>query len=150
MTNQKQASYAIAMAQLNIERKTAKKSINHIESLLVQTPANQALVETLAELYLSNENYKQARTLLLENIHMTEYSPYLLKLLSEAQEGAGFPSEVYETEANYLLAMGDLSGARVQYQHALNVYTEDPYSRARVNSQISKIRNFLRQRSLRH
>ncbi|MCW8997608.1 MAG: hypothetical protein OQK04_02670, partial [Kangiellaceae bacterium] len=97
-----------------------------------------------------NNEHAKARELLLENIHMTEYAPYLLKLLSEAQEGSGYKSEVFETEGNFLLAMGDLTGARIQFEQALNVHTEDPYARARLNSQIAKIKEFARQRSLRH
>lgn len=149
-SNAKQSSYAIALAQLDIERKSPATSIPVIEKLLVQSPGNQALVETLAELYLANSQYNQARELLLSNIHMTEYAPYLLKLLAEAQEGSGHRSEVFETEGNFLLAMGDLGGARLQFEQALNVHTDDPYARSRINSQINKIREYLRQRSLRN
>ncbi|WP_210330301.1 M48 family metallopeptidase [Aliikangiella sp. G2MR2-5] len=145
-----QPSYTIALAQLDIERKTPEKSIKKIEQLLIQSPGNQALVETLAELYLAAEQFSKARELLLANIHMTEYAPYLLKLLSEAQDGSGHPSEVFETEGNYLLAMGDLVGARIQFEQALNVHTDDPYARARINSHLTKIKEFIRQRSLRH
>jgi beta-barrel assembly-enhancing protease len=145
-----QASYAIALAKLNIARETPEQSIPTIEKLLLQSPGNQALVESLAELYISDSQYANARELLLTNIHMTEFAPYLLKLLSEAQDGAGFKAEVYETEGNYLLAMGDLIGARTQFDQALNLHTEDPYARARINAQISRIKEFLRQRSLRH
>lgn len=150
MSNIKQPSYAIALAQLDIERKTAKNSINMIRTLLEQSPSSLALVETLAELYIVNSDYKRARSLLLENIHMTDNAPYLYKLLSEAQEGSGHVSEVYETEGNFLLAMGDLSGARLQFEQALNLHTDDPYARSRINSQINKIKEYLRQRSLRH
>ncbi|TQV85789.1 M48 family metalloprotease [Aliikangiella coralliicola] len=146
----KQPSYAIALAQLDIERNSPANSIKLIESLLVQSPGNQALVETLAELYLAKSDYVKGRELLLANIHMTEYAPYLLKLLAEAQEGSGHQSEVYETEGNFLLAMGDLTGARIQFEQALNVHTEDPYARARLNSQLNRINEFIRQRSLRH
>ncbi|WP_444994169.1 M48 family metalloprotease [Aliikangiella sp. IMCC44359] len=146
----KEPAYAIAIAQLDIERNTPKKSISIIKDMLVQTPGNLALVETLAELYLIDSDFIKARELLLENIHMTEYAPYLLKLLSEAQEGSGHKSEVYETEGNYLLAMGDLGGARIQFEQALNIHTEDPYARARINAQINRIREYIRQRSLRH
>jgi predicted Zn-dependent protease len=148
-SNNKQSSYAIALAQLNIERETPIQSIKTIQEMLIQSPGNQALVETLAELYIAESDYAAARELLLENIHMTEYAPYLLKLLSEAQDGSGHRSEVFETEGNYLLAMGDLAGARMQFEQALNLHTEDPYSRARINSQINNIKEYLRQRSLR-
>ncbi|TQV77492.1 M48 family metallopeptidase [Aliikangiella marina] len=146
----KQSSYAIALAQLNIERKMPSKSVPVIEKMLLQSPGNQALVETLAELYLANNQFEEARELLLSNVHMTEYAPYLLKLLAEAQEGSGRRSEVYETEGNFLLAMGDLGGARLQFEQALNVHTDDPYARSRINSQINRIREYLRQRSLRN
>ena len=149
-SNAKQPSYAIALAQLDIERNTPTKSIDIIKKLLVQSPGNLALVETLAELYLASSDYAEARTLLLENIHMTDYAPYLLKLLSEAQEGSGHRSEVFETEGNFLLAMGDLGGARIQFEQALNIHTDDPYARSRINSQINRIREYIRQRSLRH
>lgn len=145
----KQPSYALALAQLDIERKTPEKSIETIRSLLAHSPSNQALVETLAELLLADRKFKQARELLLENIHMTAYAPYLLKLLAEAQEGSGLKSEVFETEGNYLLAMGDLGGARVQFEQALNIHTDDPYARTRINAQINRIREYIRQRSLR-
>lgn len=149
-SDHKQPSYSIALAQLNIERKTPKKSINTIEKLLVKSPGNLALVETLAELHLANENFTLARELLLKNIHMTEYVPYMLKLLSEAQEGSGHSSEVFETEGNFLLAMGDLGGARIQFEQALNIHTEDPHARSRINAQINRIIEYTRQRSLRH
>lgn len=149
-SDSKQPSYAIALAQLDIERKTPKRSIARINDLLFKSPGNQALVETLSELYMANDQYSDARELLLSNIHMTEYAPYLLKLLAEAQEGSGHRAEVYETEGNFLLAMGDLTGARIQFEQALNLHTEDPYSRARINSQIQKIKEYIRQRSLRH
>lgn len=148
-SDSKQPSYAIALAQLDIERKSPKNSIDTITRFLAQSPGNQALVETLAELYIADSNYLKARELLLENIHMTEYAPYMLKLLSEAQDGSGFKSEVFETEGNFLLAMGDLGGARIQFEQALNVHTDDPYARARINSQINRIREYIRQRSLR-
>ena len=144
-----QPSYAIALAQLDIERKTPQKSLQNIQSLLIQSPGNQALVETLAELFLANQDYAQARELLLKNIHMTEFAPYMYKLLSEAQDGAGFKSEVFESEGNFLLSMGDLGGARIQFEQALNYTTEDPYARSRLNSQINQIKEFSRQRSLR-
>ncbi len=148
-SDQKQASYAIALAQLDIERQTPMDSISTIEALLIQSPGNQALVEILAKLLLANNEHKKARKFLLENIHMTQNSPYMLKLLSEAQNGAGFKSETYETEGNYLLAMGELGGARIQFEQALSYTTEDPYSRTRINAQINRIKEFLRQRSLR-
>lgn len=146
----KRPSYAIALAQLDIERKTPHKSIAVIQSLLIQSPGNQALVETLAALLLANKNYEQARELLLSNIHMTSYAPYLLKQLADAQENSGHDSEAYETEGNYLLAMGDLNGARGLFEQALNIHTKDPYARTRINSQINQIKEFLYQRSLRH
>ena len=149
-SDNKQASYAVALAQLNIERETPESSIKEIKTFLVQSPGNQALVETLAELLLAQGSFVEAREILLENIHMTKYAPYLLKLLSEAQEGSGHKSEVYETEGNFLLAMGDLSGARMQFEQALNSQTEDPYARARINAQINEIRQTIKQRSLRH
>ena len=145
-----QPSYAIALAQLDIERKTPKNSIKIIRDMLAKSPGNQALVETLAELYMASDQYAEARELLLANVHMTEFAPYLLKLLAEAQDGSGHKSEVYETEGNYLLAMGDLIGARIQFEQALNLHTEDPYSRSRINAQIQQIKEFIRQRSLRH
>ncbi len=146
----KQPSFAIAEAQLNIHRETPEKSVATIQQMLVNSPTNLALVETLSELYIANKQHKEARKLLLENIHMTENTPYLYKLLSEAQEGSGHRSEVYETEGNYLLQMGDLGGARIQFEQALNVHTDDPYARARINAQINRIKEYLRQRSLRH
>ena len=149
-SNTKQASYAIALAQLDIERKSPASSIPVIKKMLLQSPGNQALVETLAELHIANNQYDEARELLLGNVHMTEYAPYLLKLLAEAQEGSGRRSEVYETEGNFLLAMGDLGGARLQFEQALDVHTDDPYARSRINSQINRIREYLRQRSLRN
>lgn len=148
-SNPKQASYAIALAQLDIERKTPAKSIDTIRALLSRSPSSQALVETLAELYLANAQFSEARELLLGNIHMTEYAPYLLKLLAEAQDGSGQKSEVFETEGNYLLAVGDLGGARLQFEQALNIHTDDPYARSRINAQINRIREYIRQRSLR-
>ncbi len=149
-TDPTQASYAIALAKLNVERKTPNQSIPTIKQLLAQSPTNQALVEALAQLYMADNNFAEARDLLLANVHMTEHAPYLLKLLAEAQEGAGYRAEVYETEGNYLLSMGDLTGARIQFEQALNFHTDDPYSRSRINSQIQRIREFIRQRSLRH
>ncbi|MGX5201846.1 beta-barrel assembly-enhancing protease [Aliikangiella sp. IMCC44632] len=145
----KQASYAIALAQLNLQTETPHKSIPTIKSLLSHTPTSHALVETLAQLYMANDEHDKARKLLLENIHMASNAPHLLKHLSEAQLGSGHHSEVYETEGNYLLAMGDLGGARIQFEQALNIHTNDPYARARINAQINKIREYLRQRSLR-
>ena len=145
-----QSSYTIALAELDIERKTPAKSILAIRGLLTKSPGNQALVEILARLFLANNNYAEARTLLLENIHMAEYAPFLLKLLSQAQDGAGFKSEVFETEGNFLLAMGNLSGARAQFEQALNLHTDDPYARTRINAQINEIKEYIRQRSLRH
>lgn len=150
LSDNHQASYAIAMAQLDIERKTPAKSIQPIRAMLTQSPGNQALVETLAELLLANTDYVEARELLLQHIHLSEKVPYMLKLLAEAQQGSGHNSEVYETEGNFLLAMGDLGGARIQFEQALNIYTEDPYARSRVNAQINKIKEYIRQRSLRH
>ena len=46
--------------------------------------------------------------------------------------------------------MGDLAGARIQFEQALNLHTEDPYARARINAQINNIKEYIRQRSLRH
>lgn len=145
----KQPSYAIALAQLDIERKTPASSLKRIKDLLFKTPGNQALVETLAKLLLADSQFAEARQLLLEHIHMTEYAPFMLKLLSEAQRGSGHHSEVYETEGNFLLAMGDLGGARIQFEQAINLQTEDPYARARINAQISRIKEYLHQRRLR-
>ena len=79
---------------------------------------------------------------------MTTFAPHLFKLLSKAQEDSGFQSEVYETEGNFLLSVGDLSGARNQYYQALNVHTEDPYARERINAQLRLIKEYLYKRSL--
>lgn len=150
LANYQQPSYQIALANLNVERRTPEKSIESINRLLAKSPGNQALVETLAALYLANKQFVEARELLLKNIHMTEFAPYLLKQLAKAQEGAGFHSEVFESEGNFLLAVGDLAGARSQFEQALNIHTEDPYARARLNAQILKIKNLITQRALRH
>ena len=49
-----------------------------------------------------------------------------------------------------MLSMGDLVGARNQFYQALNVQTEDPYARQRINAQLARIKEFLYKRSLRH
>ncbi len=149
LSDYKQPAYAIALAQLDIERKTPGHSIKTIRNLLNNSPGNLALVETLAELYNANTDFSDSRDLLLKNIHMTTYAPYLYKLLSIAQEGAGYKSEVYETEGNYLLTMGDLSGAKIKFEQAINIQTDDPYARARINAQLSNINEYIKQRRLR-
>jgi len=146
--NPNQTSYAIALAELDIEQKTPKRSLKIIADFLEKIPGNLALVETKAKLLLEDSAPAEARELLLENIHMTTFAPHLYKLLSKAQEESGNISEVYETEGNYLVSMGDLSGARNQYYQALNVHTEDPYARERINSQIRLIKEFMYKRSL--
>ena len=151
MTNSPtQTSYAIAMAELNITKKTPKLSLPIITDFLDKIPGNLALIEMNTKLLLANNQAKEARELVLENIHMTLQAPYLLKLLAQAQEQSGHHSEVFETEGNYLLSMGDLIGARNQYYQALNIQTEDPYARQRINSQLARIKEFLYKRSLRH
>ncbi|MGB0496491.1 MAG: M48 family metalloprotease [Kangiellaceae bacterium] len=146
----KQTTYAIALAELDIEKGTPQRSLPIIKDFLDKIPGNLALIEMSAKLLIANNQAKEARELLLENIHMTIQAPYLLKHLSQAQELSGHHSEVFETEGNYLLAMGDLIGARNQYYQALNVQTEDPYARQRINSQLARIKEFLYKRSLRH
>jgi len=145
-----QTSYAIALAELDIELKTPTRSLSIIETLLDKIPGNLALVEMNAKLLLAAGKPAQARELLLENIHMTSFAPHLFKILSTAQEESGHPSEVFETEGNFLLSVGDLAGARNQYYQALNVHTEDPYARERINSQLRLIKEYLYKRSLRH
>jgi predicted Zn-dependent protease len=140
------AAYSIALAEVNQALGFEKRSIRMILSLLEQTPNYLPLIETLANLYLSNKQPKKARELLLMHIHRTLEAPYLLKLLAQAQEGSGHHSEVFETEGNYLLAMGDFMGARVQFYQALNVKTNDPYAKKRVNAQLSRIKEFLYKR----
>ncbi len=81
---------------------------------------------------------------------MTTFAPHRFKLLSMAQEESGHKSEVYETEGNYLLSVGDLAGARNQYYQALNAHTEYPYARERINAQLRRIKEYLYKRSLRH
>ena len=145
-----QTSYAIAMAELNIIKGTPKRSLPIIQEFLDKIPGNLALIEMNTKLLLANNQAEKARELILENIHMTLQAPYLLKLLSKAQEQSGHNSEVFETEGNYLLSIGDLIGARNQYYQALNTQTEDPYARQRINSQLARIKEFLYKRSLRH
>ena len=145
-----QTSYAIALAELDIERQKPKSSLNIISNFLDKIPGNLALVEMKAKLLLADKQPAAARELLLENVHMTSFAPHLYKLLAKAQEESGNISEVYETEGNYLLSMGDLSGARNQYYQALNVHTDDPYARARINSQLHLIKEYMYKRSLQH
>jgi predicted Zn-dependent protease len=144
-----QASYAIALAQLDIKRKTPEKSIDRIHQLLEKSPGNLALVDSLAELLIAAEKNSEARELLLKNIHMAKHAPKLYKLLSSAQEAAGYQLEAFESEGNYLLAMGDLDGAINKFEQALNKQTKDPYARQRINAQINDIKNVMHQRSLR-
>ena len=148
--NPTQTSYAIALAELDIIKDTPARSLPIIEDFLDKIPGNLALVEMNAKLLLADQKPKKARELLLENIHMTAFAPHLYKLLAKAQEEAGYHSEVFETEGNFLLSFGDLSGARNQYYQALNVHTEDPYARERINSQLRLIKEFLYKRSLRN
>jgi len=150
MRNPDEPSFAIAQAKLNIEKKEPKRSIPTIKEFLATSPGNLALVEIYAELLLADNQGKQARQFLLENIHMTDYAPHLYKLLSAAQSMAGYKAEVYETEGNYLLTMGDLKGAKAQFQLALNFHTDDPYARARITASLNRIDEYLRERSLRH
>ncbi len=145
-----QTSYAIALAELDIQNKTPKRSLKIISDFLEKIPGNLALVESKAKLLLANSQAAEARELLLENIHMTTFAPHLFKLLSMAQEESGHKSEVYETEGNYLLSVGDLAGARNQYYQALNAHTEDPYARERITAQLRRIKEYLYKRSLRH
>lgn len=144
-----QTSYAIALAELDIEKKKPKRSLAIIKDFLNKIPGNLALVEMKAKLLLSADKPAEARKLILENIHMTSFAPHLYKLLSRAQEESGFRSEVYETEGNYLISVGDLGGARNQYYQALNAHTEDPYARERINAQLRLIKEYLYKRSLR-
>lgn len=144
-----QTSYAIALAQLDIENQTPKRSLPIIKDFLDKIPSNLALVEMNAKLLMADNQPAKAREAILENIHMTHFAPHLFKLLSQAQEEAGFFSEVYETEGNYLVSVGDLNGARNQYYQALNSHTEDPYARERINSQLRLIKEYLYKRSLR-
>jgi len=146
--NPGQTSFVIALAELDIIKQTPERSLPIVEKFLDRIPGNLALVEMNAKLLLAVEKPKKARELLLENVHMTSFAPHLFKLLARAQEEAGYFSEVYETEGNYLLSFGDLSGARNQYHQALNAHTEDPYARERINSQLRRIKEFLYKRSL--
>ncbi len=143
-----QTSYAIALAELDLKKKSPKRSLGIIEDFLDKIPGNLALVEMMAKLYLADNQAEKARDLLLENIHMTSFAPKLYKLLARAQEKAGYLAEVYETEGNYLISMGDLKGARNQYYLALNAHTEDPYARERINAQLRLIKEYLYKRSL--
>jgi len=143
-----QTSYAIALAELDMKKHRPKRSLKVIADFLDKIPGNLALVETMANLLLADNQAKPARELLLENIHMTRFSPKLYKILARAQEMAGYPAEVYETEGNYMISMGDLSGARNQYYLALNEHTDDPYARERINAQLRLIKEFLYKRSL--
>jgi len=143
-----QTSYAIALAEIDIAKNRPQRSLAIIEELLDKIPGNLALVEMNAKLLLSAQKPAEARELILENIHMTSFAPYLYKLLSKAQEESGHPSEVFETEGNYLLSFGDLNGARNQYYQALNIHTEDPYARERINAQLRLIKEYLYKRSL--
>lgn len=143
-----QTSYAIAMAELDIIKKQPSRSLPIIQNFLEKIPGNLALVEMNAKLLLAAQKPAEARNLLLENIHMTTFAPHLFKLLSKAQEESGYQSEVYETEGNFLLSVGDLNGARNQYYQALNVHTEDPYARERINAQLRLIKEYLYKRSL--
>ncbi len=145
-----QTSYALALAELDIQNNTPQRSLSIISDFLDRIPGNLALVESKAKLLLANSQAAEARELLLENVHMTSFAPHLFKLLSRAQEESGHKSEVYETEGNYLLSVGDLAGARNQYYQALNAHTEDPYARERINSQLRRIKEYLYKRSLRH
>ena len=146
--NPGQTSYAIALAEVDIINKQPERSLSVIQNFLDKIPGNLALVEMNAKLLLAAEKPAEARNLLLENIHMTTFAPHLFKLLSKAQEDSGYQSEVYETEGSFLLSVGDLSGARNQYYQALNVHTEDPYARERINSQLRLIKEYLYKRSL--
>jgi predicted Zn-dependent protease len=145
-----QTTYAIALAELDIINRTPKRSLSVIKDFLDKIPGNLALIEINTKLLLANNQAIEARDLLLENIHMTLQAPYLLKLLSQAQEESGHDSEVFETEGNYLLSTGDLIGARNQFYQALNIQTEDPYARQRINAQLARIKEFLYKRSLLH
>ncbi len=145
-----QTAFALALAELDIQNKTPERSLKIVGNFLEQIPGNLALVESKAKLLLANAQADKARELLLENIHMTNFAPHLYKLLSRAQEESGHRSEVYETEGNYLLSVGDLAGARNQYYQALNVHTDDPYARERINAQLRRIKEYLYKRSLRH
>lgn len=145
-----QTSFAIALAELDIENKNTGRSLAIIGDFLDKIPGNLALVESKTKLLMAAEQPDKARDLLLENIHMTSFAPHLFKLLSKAQEDSGHRSEVYETEGNYLLSVGDLAGARNQYYQALNAHTEDPYARERINSQLRRIKEYLYKRSLRN
>lgn len=142
-----QPSYTLALAELDIQRDTAKNSIANVEKMLKKSPGNLALVETLGKLYISNKSYAQARELLLRNIHMTTHAPYLLKLLSTAQENSGHMAEAYETRGNYLLAMGNIQGAMEQYEKALNSRTDDPYARQRINAILNDIDQVIKTRN---
>ncbi len=144
----KQTSYAIALAELDIMQNKAKRSLPIIEKFLSQIPGNLALVEINAKLLLETNQPLKARSLLLENIHMTRFAPHLFKLLSQAQQKAGFLAEVFESEGNYLVSIGDLNGATNQYYHALNAHTEDPYARERINAQLRLIKEYLYKRRL--
>ncbi len=146
--NPGQTSYGIALAELDIVRQQPVRSLSIIQNFLDKIPGNLALVEMNAKLLLAAQKPAEARELLLKNIHMTTFAPHLYKLLSKAQEESGFQSEVFETEGNYLVSVGDLGGARNQYYQALNVHTEDPYARERINAQLRLIKEYLYKRSL--
>ncbi|MEM9101457.1 MAG: M48 family metalloprotease [Pseudomonadota bacterium] len=132
-------SFIVNKARVNNQLGKEEESIQILNKGLETFPSNHPLTVALAESYLSQGNANKARLILINHIYVHNESISLYRLLAEAQKRSGNIAEAYESQGQLLYLLGDIHGAKAQFQRALRRKNRDPYLDERVNARIDQI-----------
>ena len=134
--------FVIALAELDLAANTPAQALPQVRAARLANPSSYPLVMTEAKLLLARDQPEMARRLLLRE-QTDRMTPPQLKLLAEAESRAGLGAEMHETQGLYLYGIGDLDGARLQYQLALRKRSDDPYAQTRIQARIDQVREVM-------
>ncbi len=134
--------YVVALAEVELAANTPDQALSQVQQARRTHPSSYPLVMTEAKLLLAMNQPATARKLLLRE-QTDRMTPPQLKLLAEAESRAGLGAEMHETQGQYLYSIGDLGGARLQYQLALRKRSDDPYAQTRIQARIDKVREII-------
>lgn len=132
-------AYLLAMVRIRNHNDEHDKAITLLKRGLDNYPRNHALTMSLAETYMEAKQPGETRKILLKHIHSHKESHTMYQLLARAQRSAGYISEAHESQGQYLYLLGDVIGAKAEFERALRRKTKDPYLDARIGARIDEL-----------
>jgi len=137
--------FIITASLIDVERGKRREALSRLERAKARFPFSLPLRLILAELYLRTGKPRKAYDDLQKLAGTHGENTRIYRLLARAAADMGHMAESHQYLATLYYLMGGLEAARLQLQIALRQPELDDYERARIESQLEKVEDELKQ-----